>query len=746
MSKNLIYLCSFVLVLSLCLMSSAYAADIIVVNEAHDYDGDGLQDDHQLVEWLVAEGHSVDVRHDQWMTLDADKIEVLNAADLIIISRTCNSTKYDEGDEPTQWNSATTPLILMQALIVRSNRWKWINSSDHIPQGGAPALEVMQPDHPIFANVALGAGNLVQVVDPTIGSGHTSKINANNVGNGILLAKEEGTDMPWIAEWEAGVEFYNGAGQIPADKRMMFFGGTQETDGPPPTPWGAWNFTAEGEIMFRNAISYMLGELVLPLAQASTPKPDDQATDVPQEVALTWRAGAYVEGLSPKHRVFFSENFDDVNDGIGGIEQDVERYPIDGSLSLDLGKTCYWRVDEANSTTGWDVGNVWRFTVSDYLVVDDFESYNDLDPVDPNSNRIFLTWIDGFDDPVNGSLIGYAVPPFAERSIVHGGKQSMPYSYDNAAAANYSEAQRTFSPAQDWTREGVDSLALWFRGYPGYVGSFVEAPAGTYTMTAEGADIWGNSDEFHFAWKELSVAGSIVAKVQSVSDTDPFAKAGVMIRDTLEPGSRHAMVVVTPGNGVAFQYRNNADGTSSTAAQESGISAPQWVKVERTVGGLVRGYYSADGNTWTQLGTPKTVKMNMPMYIGLALTSHNSGVACEAKFSNVSFPGTTVGPQWTDQDIGLLSNEAEPMYVTVEDGSGTAATVYHNDPDAALIDTWTQWNIDTKQFGDAGVVLTDVSKLSIGFGGPDNPQPGGSGLMYFDDIRLYASAPEPEAP
>jgi hypothetical protein len=129
--------------------------------------------------------------------------------------------------------------------------------------------------------------------------------------------------------------------------------------------------------------------------------------------------------------------------------------------------------------------------------------------------------------------------------------------------------------------------------------------------------------------------------------------------------------------------------------------------------------------------------MDMPIYIGLALTSNVTALACEAKFSNVSFPDISVDPQWTDQDIGMLSNEAEPMYVSVRDGSGTSATVYHDDPDATLIDMWTQWNIDLKEFSDAGVVLTDVSSLSIGFGDKDNPQPGGSGLVFFDDIHLY---------
>ncbi len=85
----------------------------------------------------------------------------------------------------------------------------------------------------------------------------------------------------------------------------------------------------------------------------------------------------------------------------------------------------------------------------------------------------------------------------------------------------------------------------------------------------------------------------------------------------------------------------------------------------------------------------------------------------------------------------MLSNEAEPMYVTVGDGSGATATMYHDDPNATLIDTWTQWNIDLQAFADQGVVLTDVSNLAIGFGDKDNPQPGGSGLVFFDDIHLY---------
>ena len=453
---------------------------------------------------------------------------------------------------------------------------------------------------------------------------------------------------------------------------------------------------------------------------------------------LSWKPGP----LTVSHDVYLGDNFDDVNDGTAETFQGNQATT---SLTIGFpgfadpdglirGKTYYWRIDEVNDTepnSPWK-GDIWSFTIANYLVVDDFEAYNDLNPGDPEANRIFNVWLDGYDDPTNGALIGNDAPPFAEQSIVHRGAQSMPYFYDNSGTANYSEAERTFSPAQDWTRESVKVLSLWFKGYPAYMGSFVEGPTGTFTMTAEGADIWDSSDQFHFAYKELSGAGTIIAKVESVENTNEWAKAGVMIRDTLDADSRHAMVAISPGNGVWFGRREKAGGSSS-GDNETGITTPQWVKIERNVGGLIKASYSADGTTWTQLATPESITMNKPMYIGLALTSNNSGVVCEAKFSNVSFPGTTVGQQWTNQDIGITSNDAEPMYVVLN-GS---AVVTHDNPDAAQIGEWTQWNIDLQAFADQGVNLTNVNTIAIGLGNRNNLQAGGSGMMYFDDIRLY---------
>jgi hypothetical protein len=108
-------------------------------------------------------------------------------------------------------------------------------------------------------------------------------------------------------------------------------------------------------------------------------------------------------------------------------------------------------------------GLVWAFTTADFIAVDDFESYNDIDPPDPASHRIFDVWADGFASPTtNGALVGNDLPPYAERTIVHSGIQSMPYSYDNNLKT--SEATLTLVYPRDWTEEGVGQLSLWFRG------------------------------------------------------------------------------------------------------------------------------------------------------------------------------------------------------------------------------------------------------------------------------------------
>jgi len=302
----------------------------------------------------------------------------------------------------------------------------------------------------------------------------------------------------------------------------------------------------------------------------------------------------------------------------------------------------------------------------------------------------------------------------------------------------------TLTDQRDWTEQGVTELSLWFRGYSGSVGSFVEGPVGTYTMTGSGADIWNvngiEADQFHFAYKMLTGSGSIIARVDSVENTNGWAKAGVMIRESLNPDSAHAFACVTPSNGVASQGRPSTGGASFNTNQ-TGITAPYWVKLERSMSGLFTVSHSANGSSWQQVtgATAENIAMGSNVYIGLALTSHDAALTCQAVFSNITTTGSVSG-QWTNQDIGIASNDAEPLYVAVSNSAGAPAVIVHDDPAAANIDVWTEWVIPLSAFADQGIVLTSVDKIAIGLGTQGNmTTAGGSGKMYIDDIRLYQS-------
>ena len=195
---------------------------------------------------------------------------------------------------------------------------------------------------------------------------------------------------------------------------------------------------------------------------ATEPSPESGATDVDVDVTLGWRTGRE----AVEHHLYLSTDEQAVIDGNAPVTITTETSY--GPLSLDLGLTYYWKINEVNmaETPTTSDGDLWSFTTQQYLVVDDFESYNDLDPGDPESNRIFFTWLDGYDVATNGSIVGYDVPPFTEQSIVYGGKQAMPFFYDNSGTARYSEAELTLSPAQDWTKHGITVLSLQFCGDP----------------------------------------------------------------------------------------------------------------------------------------------------------------------------------------------------------------------------------------------------------------------------------------
>jgi len=305
----------------------------------------------------------------------------------------------------------------------------------------------------------------------------------------------------------------------PLELAKTYYWRVDEFDPPATHKGDVWSFITQGAV--------------------GSPVPAKGAVDVTQTPVLTWTPGVFAD----THEVYF---------GAGEASLELKSSGNLGSENYEPGQlewdtTYYWRIDEANNANAdspW-TGPLWSFTTANFLAVDDFESYNDLDPTDPDSNRIFNVWLDGFDNPAtNGSVVGNAAAPFAEQTIVNSGLQSMPMSYDNAVGK--SEATLTLASNRDWTVNGVTTLTIWFRGD--------------------------------------------------------------------------------------------------------------------------------------------------------------------------------------------AANAAETLYVVLN-GS---AVVNNDNPDAALMPGWTQWNIDLQTFG---INLTNVNSITIGLGNRSNPTAGGSGMMYFDDIRLYPPAP-----
>ncbi|MBN2314541.1 MAG: LamG domain-containing protein, partial [Sedimentisphaerales bacterium] len=374
------------------------------------------------------------------------------------------------------------------------------------------------------------------------------------------------------------------------------------------------------------------------------PSPADGSNpDIDSAIPLSWSPG---ESAS-QHDVYVGTDKDAVTSadatdttGIYRGRQSARTY-TPGDVEWG-GGPYYWRVDEVNTDGTVTKGRIWDFTVADFILVDDFESYTDDDA---NGKAIWQAWLDGYGVADNGSQVGYLLPPYAEKTIVNSGLQSMPFVYDNTSATN-SEAAMALTTPRDWTRHGLAHLSLWFQGYPASDGSFIETPAGTYTMTASGADIWGTADEFHLAYKTLTGTGSIIAKVNSVENTNGWAKAGVMIRETLDAGSKYAFACITPENGVAFQGRTATDGTCFSTS-ENGIAAPHWVKLERDASGNFSVSHSTNGTTWQAVAdsVPTNISMTSSVYIGLALTSHDAAQTCQAVFSNVTTSGNVSG-QW----------------------------------------------------------------------------------------------------
>jgi hypothetical protein len=242
-----------------------------------------------------------------------------------------------------------------------------------------------------------------------------------DLGAADLAGNRQPLPMFWyVPGLEPGVTYYWRVDEIEADGTTIHTG-------------NVWSFTTQA-------------------ATAYQPNPADGATDASPTPTLSWQPGQ----MAVKHHVYFSADRDAVQQRAAGADKGEIAETTFSPGALDGATTYFWAVDELIAGGGTKAGPVWTFTT--YLPVDDFESYTD-----DEGKRIYEAWVDGWTNST-GSQVGYTTAPFAERTVVHGGKQSMPLDYNNVKSPFYSEAECDFAAARDWTVGEVSTLVLFVRG------------------------------------------------------------------------------------------------------------------------------------------------------------------------------------------------------------------------------------------------------------------------------------------
>lgn len=175
-------------------------------------------------------------------------------------------------------------------------------------------------------------------------------------------------------------------------------------------------------------------------------------------------------------------------------------------------------------------------------------------------------------------------------------------------------------------------------------GATYNATAATWVVWGSGQDIWNNADQFNFASEAVRGRETIVVQVTSLTPSDPWAKAGLMFRDSQDAGANFVDVLATAAQGVVFQWRATAGG-SCGSVQVADVppptpSAPIWLELAKS-GSIFRAYYSTDGSTWNAVGPGENIVFSNRTYrAGLAVTAHNNNT-----LNTATFAGLFVGRQ-----------------------------------------------------------------------------------------------------
>jgi hypothetical protein len=245
-------------------------------------------------------------------------------------------------------------------------------------------------------------------------------------------------------------------------------------------------------------------------------------------------------------------------------------------------------------------------------------------------------------------------------------------------------------------------------GSPGIAGSAFYTN-GVWTAAGGGTDIWSTSDQFNFLTNDLNGDGAVIARVISQTATDPWAQAGIMIRNDISADAPQASLMLTPSNGVAFRYRYAAGGPTYQVFQ-TGVTVPEWIRLSRS-GNTFTADYSVDGINWTPLGTPQTVSMSTSVLAGLAVTAHNNSLISTGALTGLFIvPGAQAGAQTNliNPYIGGLDMAWQTTWPLPQ------LNVAGNSPTPAM--GWNSWFVVGDSIGPSENLITNTASALVAEG------------------------------
>jgi hypothetical protein len=411
--------------------------------------------------------------------------------------------------------------------------------------------------------------------------------------------------------------------------------------------------------------------MVIPVF-AREPSPESEKIDVTVVSSLAWRAGRE----AAEHNVYISTDQQAVIDSTASL---VTISQAKYSPAIDLSNTYYWRIDEVNNSETPSIwqGDIWSFTTQDYLVVDDFESYNDIEAGKEDSHLVYETWVDGIANPSKGgSQMGYFEGSSLETGIAHGGNQSVPLFYDNTGSGSSEVTANTsdLPIGGNWSTGSPQTLILWIRG------DLVNTAADRLYARIGNTKVTFDGNLSVPLWKQwnINLTGMNLSNVATLSIGIEGNGSGMIFLDDFmlyrtappvvqpeDPGTDNLMAQYTMENNVQDSSGNNLNGTAyGNPVYEQGLPGYGMALtldgeddyVELPIGSTVSTLtdctiamwvnWSGEGNDWQRIfdiGTGTTVNMFLTPSNGsimrFAITTGGNGAESQLSASDELLSG-----------------------------------------------------------------------------------------------------------